>query len=142
MAPLALITGSTGFIGSKVTQRVLEAGYRVRLVIRRAEQAEKLRRLFAAYADSLDFSIVPDLTVSGCYDHVLQDVQFVLHLASPLPSSQENGDLLAPAVKGTVSMLEAAERFPSVRKVVITGSVLSLVPLGGLTDKTSVVTGE
>lgn len=62
MAPLTLNTGSTGFIiGSKVSVRVLEAGYRVRLVVNRAEQADKLRRIFAAHTDKWEFCIVLDL---------------------------------------------------------------------------------
>jgi nucleoside-diphosphate-sugar epimerase len=41
---LVLITGVTGFIGSQVALRTLEAGVNVRLVIRREDQADKLRR--------------------------------------------------------------------------------------------------
>lgn len=140
MKPLALITGSTGFIGSKDALRMLEAGSRVRLVVRLAEQADGLRNLFAVYVDSLEFSIVPDLTLSGCYDYVLQDVEYVLHLASPLPSPGQS-DLLGPAVKGIASVLQSATKVSSVKKVVITGSMLSLVPLGVVKDGI-VVKGE
>ncbi|KAA8643947.1 hypothetical protein EYZ11_006363 [Aspergillus tanneri] len=126
---LVFITGVTGFIGSQVALHVLQAGYRVRLAIRRPEQADKIRRIFANYEGKFEFDIVPDLTLSGCYDSCLQDVQYVLHLASPLPSSGSN-DLLTPAVQGTVSILESAMKVSSIRKVVITASVVSLVSLG------------
>ncbi|KAF7585964.1 hypothetical protein BBP40_009755, partial [Aspergillus hancockii] len=130
---LALITGATGFIGSQVALRVLQAGYRVRLAIRRAEQADKLRRIFADYEKLLEFAIVPDITAEGCFDDALKDAEYVLHLASPLPKPGSK-DLITPAVRGTASILEAAAKVPSIKKVVVTGSVLSLVSLGELKD--------
>ncbi|KAE8312547.1 hypothetical protein BDV41DRAFT_588812 [Aspergillus transmontanensis] len=130
---LTLITGATGFIGSQVALRVLQAGYRARLAIRREEQADKLRRIFADYEKQLEFVIVPDITVSGCFDEALQGVDYVLHLASPLPKPG-SGDLVTPAKRGTVAILESAAKVPSIKKVVVTGSVLSLVSLGELKD--------
>ncbi|KAJ5591260.1 NAD-dependent epimerase/dehydratase [Penicillium hetheringtonii] len=125
--PTTLITGATGFIGSQVTLSALKAGYNTRLVIRREEQATKLRTIFSQYASQLDFAIVPDITVAG--------IDYVIHLASPIPSAGTS-DLLTPAIHGTVSVLESAVKIPSIRKVVITGSVLSLVPLKPIGDGT------
>lgn len=136
---LVLITGSTGFIGSKVTLRVLEAGYRVRLSIRREEQSDKLSRIFAKHVDALEFVIVPDLSTPGCFDSIMDGVQYVLHIASPLPGSGTT-DLLALAVQGTLSVLESAMKFPQVKKVVITGSVLSMIPFQA--ERERVVKGQ
>ena len=130
---LTLITGATGFIGSQVALRALQAGYRVRLAIRREEQADKLRRIFAEYEKQLEFVIVPDITVPGCFDEALQGVEYVLHLASPLPKPGSD-DLVTPAKGGTITILESAAKVSSVKKVVVTGSVLSLVSLGELKD--------
>ncbi|KAE8404294.1 hypothetical protein BDV37DRAFT_293972 [Aspergillus pseudonomiae] len=130
---LTLITGATGFIGSQVALRALQAGYRVRLAIRREEQADKLRRIFAEYEKQLEFVIVPDITVPGCFDEALQGVEYVLHLASPLPKPGSD-DLVTPAKRGTITILESAAKVSSVKKVVVTGSVLSLVSLGELKD--------
>src|SRR5258708_37521235 len=124
---LVFITGATGFIGSQVALKVLEAGYKLRISIRRENQGEKLRQVFSQYADQLDFAIVPDLTAPGCFDKTLDGVEYVLHLASPLAGAGD--DLLTPAVRGTVSILESAAKVPSVKRVVITASVLSLMPL-------------
>jgi nucleoside-diphosphate-sugar epimerase len=52
---LVLITGATGFIGSQVALRTLEAGFNVRLVVRREDQADKLRRIFAEHQDKITF---------------------------------------------------------------------------------------
>lgn len=138
--PTTLITGATGFIGSQVTLSALKAGYNTRLVIRREEQATKLRTIFSQYASQLDFAIVPDITVAGAFTNALQGIDYVIHLASPIPSAGTS-DLLTPAIHGTVSVLESAVKIPSIRKVVITGSVLSLVPLKPIGDGT-VITGK
>ncbi|BCS29657.1 uncharacterized protein APUU_71227A [Aspergillus puulaauensis] len=121
-----LITGATGFIGAHVVRDSLEAGYTVRLSIRRAKQATQLRQLFPQYAGQLDFVVVPDITENGAFDDALQGVTFVFHLASPMGTP---GDQIAPAVQGTLSLLESAAKQPSIRKVVITASVLSFMPL-------------
>ncbi|KAL4874581.1 flavonol reductase [Aspergillus karnatakaensis] len=126
---LVLITGATGFIGSETALHVLKAGYRLRFVVRRPEQTAKLQERYAAYADQLEFAIVPDLTAPGCYDEPLKGVDYVLHLASPLPGGKET-NLLRPAVSGTVSILHSALKVSTIKKVVITASILSLVPFG------------
>jgi nucleoside-diphosphate-sugar epimerase len=54
-------------------------------------------------------------------------------VASPLPNGNE--ELVTPAVKGTVSVLEAALKVAGIRKVVITASVASLVPLDKYVDE-------
>ncbi|KAE8356400.1 hypothetical protein BDV28DRAFT_165045 [Aspergillus coremiiformis] len=130
---LTLITGATGFIGSQVALHVLQGDHRVRLAIRREEQADKLRRLFVEYEKQLEFAIVPDITVPGCFDDALKDVEYVLHLASPVPNPG-NDDLITPAVRGTVSILEAATKVSTIKKVVVTASVLSLISLGQLKE--------
>ncbi|KAL4867217.1 hypothetical protein BDV12DRAFT_171732 [Aspergillus spectabilis] len=127
---VVLITGTTGFVGSEVAWNVLNAGYKARLVVRRAEQIAKLKQRYALYVEQLEFAVVPDLTAPGCYDESLQGIDYVLHLASPLPGSGDS-NLLVPAVKGTVSILHGASKVSSVKKVVITASVASLIPFRG-----------
>ncbi|KAL3468915.1 hypothetical protein BJX99DRAFT_96606 [Aspergillus californicus] len=123
---LVLITGATGFIGAQVALRTLEAGYTVRLAIRRDAQADKLRRIFSKHEEKLSFTVVPDISLTGAFDEALQGVEYVIHVASPLSGPV---DLLTPAVKGTLSILESASKVSTIRKVVVTASVLSLVPM-------------
>lgn len=137
-APIVFITGATGFIGAQVAHAALRAGYHVRLSVRRSAQTDGLRQAFHDFADKLEFTVIPDYTVAGAFDSALKDVQHVIHLASPLAKPGE--DLLTPAIKGTTSVLESAHRAPSVKTVVITASVASLIPLGKGSDGL-VVTG-
>jgi nucleoside-diphosphate-sugar epimerase len=43
--------------------------------------------------NTVDFVVVPDITVNGAFDKALKDVAGVLHVASPLP--KEVGHLLS-----------------------------------------------
>lgn len=129
---LVFITGATGFIGAQIVQHTLDAGYKVRLSVRRESQIQDLRRVFDSFADKVDYVVVPDYTVPSAFDAALKDVTHVIHVASPLVGGAE--DLLTPAVKGTTSVLESALNIPTIKKVVITASVASLIPLGGSYD--------
>ncbi|THW87638.1 NAD dependent epimerase/dehydratase family protein [Aureobasidium pullulans] len=129
---LVFITGATGFIGAQIVQHTLEAGYKVRLSVRRESQIQDLRRVFDSFADKVDYVVVPDYTIPSAFDAALKDVTHVIHVASPLVGGAE--DLLTPAVKGTTSVLESALNVPTIKKVVITASVASLIPLGGSYD--------
>lgn len=122
------ITGATGFIGAHVALETLKAGHNVKLSVRREGQIESLRRALGAFADKLEFVVVPDYTAANAFDDALKGTDYVIHVASPL--AKPNEDLLTPAVKGTTSILESASKTPTVKKVVITASVASLIPLG------------
>ncbi|KAH7309799.1 3-beta hydroxysteroid dehydrogenase/isomerase family protein [Stachybotrys elegans] len=131
---LVLITGATGFIGSWVTRYALEAGHRVRLTIRRESQQEKLAALFSKHADKLEFAVVPDFTKPGAFDAALQGVDQVIHLASPMPGKGNDfkTDYVDPAVKGTLIILDAAKSVPSIKRVLVTSSILALAPFGSM----------
>jgi len=64
----------------------LEAGHRLRAVVRKAEQIEKLKMhpRVQPFADNLEFVVVQDLSQKYAFDSVLTGVGAILHLASPL----------------------------------------------------------
>ena len=41
--------------------------------------------LLAPSLDRIEFVIVPDITVPGAFDNVLDGVKYIQHIASPLP---------------------------------------------------------
>lgn len=137
---LIFITGATGFIGSTTALAALKAGYRLRIAVRQESQIKKLNTLFSKYADSVEFAIVPDIVDESAYAGKLGGVDFVLHIASPLARTQDKNDYFDPATKGTLNILEEASKVPSVKKVVITASVLSLIPLSGVPEG-GIITG-
>ncbi|TFY51472.1 hypothetical protein EVG20_g10987, partial [Dentipellis fragilis] len=121
----ALVTGANGFIAVCVVRRLLEDGYSVRGTVRSADKGPHLRELFKSYGDKLELVVVPDITKEGAFDEAVKGIDIVEHTASPFHLEVDTADdLIAPAVKGTLSILESIKKnAPSVKRVVITGSV-------------------
>ncbi|KAF5520981.1 putative uncharacterized oxidoreductase [Colletotrichum aenigma] len=133
-ASLIFITGATGFIGSQIASSVLKAGYCVRLSVRREEQIQKLQEAFSAFADQLQFILIPDFTKKNAFADAVVGVDYVIHVASPMVGQGVDfqKDYINPAVQGTLSVLEAAKETPSIKRVLITSSILALLPLEAL----------
>jgi nucleoside-diphosphate-sugar epimerase len=131
---LVFITGSTGFIGSHVVLQTLNAGYKVRLSVRKDVQIEGLKKLFSKHINDVEFVVIPDLSISSAFDSALKDVEYVFHLASPMPGKGNDfkKEYLHPAVQGTIAVLEAAKNFSTIKRIVIVSSILALVPLDAL----------
>ena len=135
--PVVLITGATGHIGFRTLVFTLQAGYRARVSSRKLAQAEALKNAesIKPYIDSLEFVEVPDFLTEGAFDEAVSGVDYILHLASPIPIPEFAEDvkkhMLDPAVRGTVGMLQSAAKSRSVKRVVITSSVVVLAPKPG-----------
>ncbi|KAF8527016.1 NAD(P)-binding protein [Hysterangium stoloniferum] len=97
-----LVTGSSGFLGGHVVERLLRAGYAVRGAIRSVAKAQQLKTRFN-HSD-YDIVVVDDL-VAGDFSAALKGVSSVIHLASPLFSG---GHHVQVAVEGTMNVLRQA----------------------------------
>jgi nucleoside-diphosphate-sugar epimerase len=130
-----LITGSTGFVGIRIVQIALEAGYRVIAPVRTPAKADSIRALAALskydLKSLLELPIVPDITTDTAYDGALKGVTYVIHVASPLSGTlspdQFVSDLIEPAEKGTTSILNSALKYSNIKRVVITSSVVAVL---------------
>ncbi|KAK4955308.1 hypothetical protein LTR10_007503 [Elasticomyces elasticus] len=128
---LILITGVSGYVGFKTLILALEAGFTVRAVIRKTEQALKLQAYarVAPHMDNLQWIVVHDLSDTHSFDAHLVDVTGILHIASPvaIESGDYDRDIIDPASNMTLSILHAAHRSPSIKRVVITSSAITLI---------------
>ncbi|KAB8259463.1 hypothetical protein BDV32DRAFT_159234 [Aspergillus pseudonomiae] len=124
--PLIFITGASGFIGFEVAFQALHAGYRLRLSVREHGSIPKLQQALSGHSDRVEFVVVPDITVPGCFDRFLHGATYVIHVASPLAFA--GGDIYTPAVRGTKSILSAALQVNTIKRVVLTSSALALIP--------------
>ncbi|KJK60998.1 aldehyde reductase extended e SDR [Aspergillus parasiticus SU-1] len=129
-SPLIFITGATGFIGSATAVEALKAGYRLRIGTRK--KSDKLELILSGYGEQLEFVTIPDLTEEAAFRGKLDGVDYILHLASPLARGTDKEAFFGPAVKGTLAVLKEAAKVPSIKKVVVTSSIASLIPLAGL----------
>lgn len=154
---LTLITGATGHVGFRTLVHALRANLKVRVTVRSEAKAililKRLRLKIPNIKlgvkptyqsgtnflrDQLTFVIVSDISLEGAFDKAMDSVTHVIHIASPLATGSKvppiGRDLaenyfIKPAVQGTMSLLEAADRCGTVRRVVITSSISALVPV-------------
>lgn len=136
---LVLLTGGTGHIGFRILIFALQAGYHVRAAVRSSAKAHTLKSnpLLTSLnlpASALTFVEIPDFTAEGAYDEAVEDVKYVIHVASPIPSahlsrspSESEEIFLKPALQGTLGLLSAAKR-SRVRRIIITSSTTALIP--------------
>lgn len=113
----ALVTGSTGFIGSSLCRALVESGHGVRAFHR---SSSTLRLL-----EGLDVEpVTGDVTQPETLFKAMEGVDVVFHAAAWMGSS-EPGRLYAVTVEGTREVLSAARK-QGVRRVVHTSSVAAL----------------
>lgn len=129
MSSHVLISGATGFIAGHTIEALLAAGHRVTGTVRNPadEAATAHLRALAGAGERLRL-IGADLRAPHAFDDAVADVDYVLHMASPyqLTVADPDRDLVQPAVRGTLAMLEACARSRSVRRVVVTSSMAAV----------------
>lgn len=135
---LVLITGVTGHVGFRVLIYALNQGYYVRAIVRSEAKSEGIRSTSplksSRMLERLSLEIIPDFGISGAFDRVMQDVQFVIHCAAPMPynspfTDNANEEYVRPAVDSTLNILQSANRFKTVQRIVITSSCIAVVPV-------------
>ncbi len=123
-----LVSGANGFIASHTIERLLAAGHDVVGTVRHSANQEKNAYLHTMENAEKHLTLVAaDLTDPDPFGpHVEQD--YIIHMASPyvLHVKDPKRDLVDPAVKGTVSMLEAAAKSKRVKRVVFTSSMAAI----------------
>ncbi|KAM0253341.1 hypothetical protein ACHAQJ_007291 [Trichoderma viride] len=130
-----LITGVTGFIGFKTILIALERGYTIRAVVRNEQNisqiVDKSPLISETYHQKkLDFVVIPDFLAHDSWPEVLDGITSIIHIASPLARESEDYEkgIINPAISMVTTVLEAASRVPSVRRIVITSSCVTLIP--------------
>jgi len=125
-----LVTGGSGFVGTHVILKLLEAGHEVRTTVRDLSREPEVRAtLGAAGADPGDrltfFSA--DLEKDGGWAEAVAGCEYVHHVASPFPQAQpkDENELIRPAREGTLRVLGAACD-SGVKRVVITSSFAAI----------------
>ncbi|KAI9026719.1 NAD-dependent epimerase/dehydratase [Hyaloraphidium curvatum] len=122
---VAFVTGAAGYIASHLVAILLNAGYTVRGSVRDPAKAKHLTSLPGA-AERLQL-VKADLLVDGSFDRHMEGVTVCFHTASPVSTSFKDPDeLLVPALKGTLNVLEACRKSGTVKVIVQTSSVAAV----------------
>jgi nucleoside-diphosphate-sugar epimerase len=119
-----VVTGGAGFIGSHLSEALLEKGHRVRIVddfsTGKAENIELLAARFSGALEVVEEDVCNDLALK----QALEGADFVFHLAAmtSVEESVQNPDKVDRAnIGGTVAVLKSC-REVGVRKVVFASS--------------------
>lgn len=139
MNELVLVTGGTGYVAGWCVAALLERGYDVRTTVRSTSREAAVREAVGA-SDRLGFAVA-DLTSDDGWAAATKDVNYVLHVASPLGISQTDGPdtIVETAREGTLRVLRAAVA-AGVKRVVMTSAANAASPSSydtdGVTDET------
>ncbi|KAK7013736.1 D-lactaldehyde dehydrogenase [Favolaschia claudopus] len=124
-----LVSGANGFLAVWVVRAFLENGYAVRGAVRSADKGVHLSKIFKDYGEKFEVVEVPDITKEGAFDEAVKGVDAIAHTASPYHfKADDPAELLEPAIKGTVGMLESARRCgTAVKRIVVTSSTAAVL---------------
>ena len=138
--PIALVTGASGYLASHIVKQLLEQGrFRVRGTVRSLENETKVKPLreFVPEPRYPLRLIEADLLKPQSWKEAVRRCSYVFHIASPLAlSNPKNPDVVVkPAVEGTTNVLKACSETGTVKRVVLTSSTVTIVPLAGDPEK-------
>lgn len=126
-----LVTGGTGFLAGWIIRKLLERGYEVRTTIRS-------KKKISSVTDMLEYEDVPteklsftfaDLTKAEYWDKAMENIDFVIHTASPLGGNNHEDSTLIPIAKSGVENVINAAVKAHVKKIVMTSSEAACYPL-------------
>lgn len=127
-----LVTGGSGYIASWLCKYLMEEGYHVRATFRDRENIAKYEHLQTIQDHTPGTLEIweADLLDPTSFENVMEGCQVVFHVASPFiifGAKDPENTLVKPAVEGTRTVLEAATRSRTVRRVVLTSSVVAML---------------
>jgi len=129
-----LITGASGFVGSAVLRRLIDAGQQVRALVRPTSDRRNLENLPVEIVDG-------DLTDPASLRHALQGCRALFHVAADYRLwIRRPQDMYGANVDGTITLMRAAlDR--GIERIVYTSSVatLGIPPNGGISDESTPV---
>ncbi|MBA0745081.1 hypothetical protein Gogos_007672 [Gossypium gossypioides] len=138
------VTGASGYIASCLVKHLLLRGYTVKASVRDPSDPRKTQHLLALEGAEERLKLFKaNLLEEGSFDSGVEGCDGVFHTASPFyhdvtdPQVDEfftyminplvsTAELLDPAVKGTLNVLNSCANTPSVKRVVLTSSIAAV----------------
>lgn len=96
-----LVTGGTGFLAGWTIRKLLEKNYVVQTTVRSLEKSEKvITMLNNEGVDTTNLSFkVADLTKPDGWSNAMENMDYVIHTASPLGGDNHENPELIPIAK-------------------------------------------
>ena len=128
MTDKVLLTGISGWIAKHTAIELLNAGYEVLGTVRNNTLIEQTKETISKHApiDNLSF-VELDLLKDDGWNEAAKDCKYIMHIASPFPYKVSNNrdSLLAPAVDGTLRVLNAGIN-ANVDQIIKTSSIVAM----------------
>lgn len=122
MTKNVLVTGGNGYLGLHIILQLLNQGYHVRATLRQLDKQTTVRTALkenqAQHRENLSF-VAADLTQDAGWATAMQNIDYVLSVASPVFSNDPNSD--TTATEGILRILKAAQQ-AHVKRVVMTAN--------------------
>ncbi|XP_028096251.1 cinnamoyl-CoA reductase 1-like isoform X1 [Camellia sinensis] len=123
------VTGASGYIASWLVKLLLLRGYTVKASVRNPNDPKKTEHLLALDGAKERLHLFQaDLLEEGSFDPIVDGCEGVFHTASPVHFSVSDPqvELIDPALKGTVNVLRSCAKIPSIKRVVLTSSMVAV----------------
>ncbi|KAJ1284447.1 hypothetical protein BS78_03G204900 [Paspalum vaginatum] len=120
-----VVTGASGFLGSWLVMKLLQAGYTVRATVRDPENVGKMKPLRDLPGAAELLSIWrADLAEEGSFDDAIRGCTGVFHVATPMDfeSQDPENEVIKPTVEGLMSIMRSCKDAGTVRRIVFTSS--------------------
>ncbi|XP_042483022.1 phenylacetaldehyde reductase-like [Macadamia integrifolia] len=123
------VTGASGYIASWLVKLLLAKGYTVKASVRDLSDPKKTEHLLALDGAKERLHLFKaNLLEEGSFDSLVDGCTGVFHTASPFyhAVTDPQAELLDPALKGTLNVLESCAKTPSIKRVVVTSSLAAV----------------
>ncbi|KAL5347324.1 hypothetical protein ACLOAV_007635 [Pseudogymnoascus australis] len=127
-----LLTGGTGSLGASILAQLISKGHSVTAVIRSIKKsASFLTKQYASQVNSGQLKLVevPDMTVPHAFDDLVKTVDAIIHVATPLADSDFQRTIINATLAINENIFAASLKAPSVKRIIITGSIVSTMNL-------------
>ncbi len=127
-----LVTGGTGYLASWIVKQLLDQGFHVNTTVRNKANQQKYQHLLDIASESQgQLSIYEaDLLLDHSFQEAMNGCELVVHTASPFKISgikNPDKELVQPALQGTRNVLFTANDTDSVKRVVLTSSIVAMM---------------
>ncbi|XP_054797782.1 phenylacetaldehyde reductase-like [Prosopis cineraria] len=127
------VTGASGYIASWLVKFLLVRGYTVKATVRDPNDPKRVDHLLNLDGAKERLHLFKaDLLEEGSFDHAVEGCEGVFHTASPclFDVKDPQTELIDPAVKGTPNLLKSFAKSSSLKRVVLTSSMASIIYSG------------
>ncbi|MBI3478979.1 MAG: NAD-dependent epimerase/dehydratase family protein [Nitrosomonadales bacterium] len=126
-----LVTGAAGYLASWVVKYLLDEGHTVHATVRALSDRKKVQHLldFAERFPNKLSLFEADLLDEGSFDQAMSGCSVVIHTASPYyldKPKDPQAQLVQPALSGTLNVLASVNKTTTVKRVVLTSSIVAL----------------